>query len=84
MSRPTIDPSGARRRALSFRTTPELYARMQAAAAASGRSLTQEIELRLERSFADEEIAGTLSRIERKVGTLSRIEQKVEALSGKR
>jgi hypothetical protein len=39
---------------LSFRTTKELRERLDAARAASGRSLAQEAEYRLEQSFASE------------------------------
>jgi hypothetical protein len=40
---------------MSFRVTPELKERMDRAASASGRSVAQEIELRLENSFRDQE-----------------------------
>lgn len=40
-----------RRCPLSLRTTPEVRSALEAAAEASGRSLTQETEFRLERSF---------------------------------
>jgi hypothetical protein len=40
---------------LSFRTTPVLRDALDAAAATSGRSLAQEVELRLEQSFREDE-----------------------------
>lgn len=40
-----------KRMPLGVRTTPEIRAKMEAAAKASGRSLAQEIEFRLEQSF---------------------------------
>ena len=39
---------------MSFRVTPEFKAKLDQAANESGRSLAQEIELRLERSFDEE------------------------------
>ena len=44
-----------RRKTTSTRITPETRAQLEAAAAHSGRSLAQEIEFRLERSFLDED-----------------------------
>jgi len=41
---------------MSFRVPPELKARMDEAAAASGRSVAQEIEMRLDRSFEREDL----------------------------
>lgn len=46
----------AKRVPLSLRVTPEMKDKLDAAAADSGRSLTQEIELRLERSFERQNI----------------------------
>jgi hypothetical protein len=63
--------SGARRIPLSFRTTPELYERMRAASMASGRSMTQEVEIRLEASFAQDGLAVALERIEAKLDALT-------------
>src|SRR5258705_10464765 len=40
---------------LNMRTTRELRERIEAAARASGRSLVQEVEFRLEQSFAEED-----------------------------
>jgi predicted HicB family RNase H-like nuclease len=40
-----------KRHPMSFRVTKELKARMAAAVAASGRSICQEVEIRLEQSF---------------------------------
>jgi predicted transcriptional regulator len=47
----------ANRVALSLRVTPQLKHRLDAAAAATGRSQTQEMEFRLERSFDREDLA---------------------------
>jgi hypothetical protein len=47
--------SANKRFPLSLRTTKELRQRLEKAATSSGRSLAQEIEIRLERSFHQEE-----------------------------
>lgn len=52
--RPKLPDDRAKRFPLSARTTLALKERMSQAAHQSGRSLAQEIELRLERSFRDE------------------------------
>ena len=44
-----------KRRPLNMRTTPALRAKIEQAAEESGRSLVQEVEYRLERSFWEEE-----------------------------
>jgi len=48
----------AKRAAVAVRTTPTIKAMLKAAADARGRSITQEIEQRLERSFDDERLLG--------------------------
>lgn len=48
----------AKRHAVGIRTTRELKAQIEEAAEASGRSMAQEIEYRLETSFKDEEELG--------------------------
>lgn len=66
------DAEAVRRVPMSVRTTPLLRARMDQAARASGRSLAQEVEFRLEQSFRDEENAkqmrGQMDFIKRVVG----------------
>lgn len=49
---------GGKRYPLNMRTTKETRARLEQAAMASGRSLAQEVEARLERSFAEEDQFG--------------------------
>jgi len=49
--RPKREPEAGERVHLGFRVTPETKAKVEAAAAAGGRSISQESELRLERSF---------------------------------
>lgn len=43
---------------LSIRTSSELRTKLQMALESSGRTLTQEVEMRLERSFSSEEFVG--------------------------
>jgi hypothetical protein len=51
VGRPRQEPEPGERVQLSFRVTPELKRRLDAAATESGRSQSQEAEFRLERSF---------------------------------
>jgi hypothetical protein len=50
----TAEVGGGKRYPLGLRTTKELRERLEAARAASGRSLAQEVEYRLEQSFGGE------------------------------
>ena len=50
-----------RRKTTSTRITPETRARLEEGAAQSGRSLAQEIEVRLEQSFAEEKSRAAIS-----------------------
>jgi hypothetical protein len=54
MGRPTKKPAAGERAPLGLRVTAEIKQKLDAAAAKSGRSQSQEAELRLERSFAEE------------------------------
>jgi hypothetical protein len=55
MPRTTKPTGGAKRHPLNMRTTRETRERLEAAASANGRSLAQEVEARLERSFAQDQ-----------------------------
>ena len=55
MPRKAVD-SEVRLRSLNLKTTEDLRARLERAAADSGRALTHEVEARLARSFRDEEL----------------------------
>lgn len=58
MGRPPL-PTGKRKRAsLGFRPTPELHRKLEKAAKASGLSLTQVVERRLDQSFLGDELLG--------------------------
>ncbi len=48
---------------MSFRVRPELKSMMDTAASISGRSVTQEIEMRLEQSFCKDRIESKLDEI---------------------
>ena len=52
IGRPTKPPKPGERVPLGLRVTPEMKERLEAAAIKNGRSLSQEAELRLERSLA--------------------------------
>jgi hypothetical protein len=56
IGRPRLNED-AKRVPVSFRTTPNMSEKITAAAKASGRSLAQEVEYRLERSFRDDDVA---------------------------
>ena len=55
VGRPPLGPNEGKRMVINTRTTKEFHEKLVAATAASGRSLSQEIEARLERSFGEEE-----------------------------
>ena len=57
--RPTLGPDEGKRSILNARITKELRSRLENDAAAAGRSLSQEIELQLERAYwtTDQELA---------------------------
>ena len=52
--RPALPPGEGKRYPLNMRTTKDVRDQMKAAAAASGRSLVQEVEFRLQKSFSNE------------------------------
>ena len=55
MGRPPLPPGKRRRASMGFRPTPEIRRQLEQVAFANGRSLSQEIEARLELSFAVEQ-----------------------------
>lgn len=56
VGRPLKDPEGGRRHNAMFRMSETLRARLSASAEAEGRSLSEEIERRLEASFAAQDM----------------------------
>jgi hypothetical protein len=56
MPRRALPPEEGKRIPLNMRTTREIRNRLTTAAIASGRSLAQEVEYRLERSFRDDDL----------------------------
>src|SRR4051812_17974218 len=64
MPRKAVEGAG-KRVPLNMKTTAEIRAKLEAAAAASGRSLTHEVEYRVERSFdRNQTLANVLEMIE--------------------
>jgi hypothetical protein len=62
--RPRKPDEEAKREQMSFRTTPVMRDKILASAEASGRSIAQELEFRIERSFRDDDvIQAVLSRL---------------------
>lgn len=61
--RPTKGRELGERVQLSLRVTPEMKRRLDSAAAASGRSQSQEAEFRLERTFRDDEVLSEMRAI---------------------
>ena len=55
MGRPPLPPGKRLGASMGFRPTPETRERLEKAAKANGRSMSQEIESRLERSFASDD-----------------------------
>src|SRR5262245_29630464 len=55
---PKRKPKPGERFQIGVRVTPEMKHRLEGAAESSGRSLSQEAELRLERSFDREDLVG--------------------------
>lgn len=66
---PTVQLPGERV-AMSFRVTPEMKAKLDTAAATSGRSLSQEIELRLEQAFLIGNVTIDFTEIKRSLSIL--------------
>jgi hypothetical protein len=70
-----------KRMPMNMRTTQALRAKIDKAARKSGRSLVQEVEYRVERSFMRDEAYGEIERIRRHVlGMLNVTDGKVERL----
>jgi Arc-like DNA binding domain len=73
---------GGKRWPLNMRTTREIREQLEAAAAASGRSLSQEVEYRISRSFEQPTIdAGVAaSEIARLMGSMVEVQQRLNDL----
>ncbi len=54
MGRPPLPPGTRRGASMGFRPTPEIREKLEEASKANGRSMSQEVEHRLERSFIEE------------------------------
>ena len=80
--RPPLPPEQLRRVPVQFRTTQSFRTKLEHAAEESGRSLAQEAEFRLERSFEREQIAGSPEWYGTAI-LLVRLAQAVERRTGK-
>ena len=60
MGRPPLSPGKRRGASMGFRPTPGIRGKLEEAAKANGRSMSQEVEHRLERSFEGDEALGGL------------------------
>ncbi len=75
-ARAKLPPGEGKRVPLNMRTTRETREKLEKSAAGSGRSLAQEVEYRLERSFAQEPQSEIAYRLIRLLGTaMSVVEQ---------
>ncbi len=75
-ARAKLPPGKGKRVPLNMRTTRETREKLEKSAAGSGRSLVQEVEYRLERSFAEEPQSEIAYRLMRLLGTaMSMVEQ---------
>jgi predicted HicB family RNase H-like nuclease len=63
---------------LNMRTTKELRDKIESAATVSGRSLVQEVEIRLERSFQEEEIEKSTGTVKLQVRLSERLHGRLE------
>ncbi|RYG86879.1 MAG: hypothetical protein EON58_21230 [Alphaproteobacteria bacterium] len=68
--RPRLSP-GQKRQQIGVRTSPSLKTALEAAAAANCRSVAQEAEWRLERSFADADLRLRVNQIEQRLEGIS-------------
>jgi|HubBroStandDraft_6_1064221.scaffolds.fasta_scaffold572264_1 hypothetical protein len=57
--RPPIDPAERKRRNFTFRVTDQLHDELSKAAAASGRSVSEEIEWRVSQSFSEQNLVAS-------------------------
>ena len=81
MGRPVKPERELRRHAIGLRTTKTLYDRIHAAAEKAGRTVSQEIEYRLEQSFGPMEVPDTAPReTVLTLQHLATIEQKIDSL----
>ena len=62
--RPRQEPEEGQRVVLSFKITPELKRRLDAAADQNGRSSAQECELRLDKSFEEDRLSERFSQLQ--------------------
>ncbi len=84
IGRPPLPPGEKRRPSMGFRPTAEVRYKIVAGAEASGRSMSAEIEHRLEMSYRESEWAEEIAAVVRKeVQILKRLLQKRDRPRGK-
>jgi hypothetical protein len=69
--RPRLPTDQGKRYPIAIRTTKELKERLERASEASGRSLAQELEFRLERSFGVQDITDAVRPLTAQIGELA-------------
>lgn len=83
MGRPPLPPDKKRGQTVGFKPTPEVRQKLQEAAAANDRSVSKEIETRLERTFGDDERFGGIATY-RLMQIFGLAKQLIEDQTGKR
>src|SRR5262245_29627182 len=81
--RPLKAPTPGQRVGLSLRITPETKARLEKAANRSGRSLSQEAELRLELSFQSDSFQAAVGGLDEKIEKLTTEVKTAFSMAGK-
>jgi hypothetical protein len=78
--RPPLRDTDRRKHIMSVRVRPQLHALLQEAAETNGRTLSQEVEFRIEQSFANTEIAAQIGALERKLRLMETTVRKAFAI----
>jgi hypothetical protein len=73
IGRPPKPAAERKERNFTFRTRPELRAQLTEAAAKSGRSISEEIEYRLDRTFMTDELSDGLERLVHIAGEMANV-----------
>ncbi len=82
IGRPSISAEQRRKAALGFRPTPDIRQRLEQATAVNFRSLSAEIESRLEMSFAKDDAEGKIWRDTETLGIMRALAAAAGAISG--
>ena len=82
VGRPSVSADKRRQAALGFRPTPDIRQRLERTAAVNFRSLSAEIESRLEMSFAKDDAEGKIWRDTETLGIMRALAAAAGAISG--